>query len=118
MYVVVLVTTSSVKEAEKIAQTLLEKRLAACTNIVPGVHSRFWWKEKIERCDETLMIIKSKSEVFDELVESVRAVHSYQVPEIVAVSIQRGFTGYLAWIDEVIKCNRHQGRECKDDNLG
>ena len=111
MHVVVLVTTSNVKEADKIAQTLLEKRLAACINIVPCIHSRFWWKGKIEHCDETLMIIKSKSEVFDELVESVRAIHSYQVPEILAVPVQRGFTEYLAWIDEVIKRNRHQGKK-------
>ena len=103
MHVVVLVTTSSVEKAEQIVQTLLEKRLAACVNIVPCVHSRFWWKGKIERCDETLMIIKSKSEVFDELVESVRALHPYEVPEIIAVPVQRGFTEYLAWIDHIIK---------------
>lgn len=93
---VVLVTTSSVKEAEQIAQTLLEKRLAACINIVPYVHSRFRWKRKIERCDEALMIIKSKSELFDKLVESVKTIHSYQFPEILAVPIQRGVTEYLA----------------------
>ena len=103
MYVVVLVATSSVKEAEQIAQTLLEKRLVACINIVPCVHSRFWWRGKIEHCDEALMIIKSKSEVFDELVESVRAIHSYKVPEILAVPVHRGFAEYLAWMDGVIK---------------
>ncbi len=101
MYVVVLVTTSNVKEAEQIAQRLLEKRLAACVNIIPKVHSRFWGKGKIERCDEALMIIKSKSETFEELVESVRAVHSYQVPEILAVPVQSGFTEYLSWIEDV-----------------
>ncbi len=104
----VLVTTPSVKEAEKIAQTLLEKRLAACINIVPRVHSRFWWKGKIEHSDETLMIIKSKGEVFDEIVESVRAVHTYQIPETIAVPVERGFTEYLVWTDEAIKCKRCQ----------
>lgn len=64
------------------------------------------------------MMIKSKIEVFDELVKSVRAIHSYQVPEILAVPVQRGFTGYLAWIDEVLKRNRHQGRGCEGHNLG
>lgn len=103
MHVVVFVTTSSVKEAEQIAQALLEKRLAACINIVPCVHSRFWWKGKIERCDEALIIIKSKSEVFDELIESVRAIHSYEVPEILAVPVKLGFTEYLSWIEEVIE---------------
>ena len=103
MYVVVLVTTSSVEEAEQIAQTILQKRLAACVNIVPCVHSRFWWRGKIERSDETLLVIKSKSEVFDKLVESVRAVHSYEVPEILAVPVQYGFTEYLSWIKGVIK---------------
>lgn len=81
--------------------------ISSCINIVPGIHSRFWWKGKIECCDETLMIIKSQSEVFDELVESVRAVHSYQVPEIIAVPVQRGFIEYLSWIDQAIKCKRH-----------
>lgn len=104
MHVIVHVTTSSVKEAEQIAQTLLQKRLAACINIIPKVHSRFWWKEKIEHCDETLMVIKSKGEVFDKLVESVRAIHSYRIPEILAVPVQHGFSEYLAWIDGIIQC--------------
>lgn len=103
MQVIVLVTTSSLKEAEQIAQKLLEKRLVACINIIPRVHSRFWWKGEIERCDEALMIIKSKSEVFDELVESVRSVHSYGVPEILAIPIHNGFNEYLTWIDESIE---------------
>jgi periplasmic divalent cation tolerance protein len=103
---VIFVTTSSVEEAEKITQALLKKRLAACINIVPCVHSRFWWKGKIERCDEALMIIKSKDEVFDELVESVRAIHTSQVPEILALPLQRGFTEYLAWIDQIIKIRK------------
>ena len=106
MHVVVLVTTSSAKEAEQIAQTLLEKRLVACINILTRVHSRFWWKGKIEHSDEALMIIKSKSEVFDELVEAVSAIHSYQVPEILAVPVQSGFNKYLAWMDEVIECDK------------
>ena len=106
MHVVVLVTTSSAKEAEQIAQTLLEKRLVACINILPRVHSRFWWKGKIEHSDEALMIVKSKSEVFDELVEAVSAIHSYQVPEILAVPVQSGFNKYLAWMDEVIECDK------------
>lgn len=103
MYLAIFITTSNLKEAEKIAQVLLEKRLAACINIVPRVHSRFWWKGKIERNDETLMIIKSKGEVFDELVEYVRAIHTNQVPEILALPVQRGFTEYLTWIDQIVK---------------
>ncbi|MFQ6063963.1 MAG: divalent-cation tolerance protein CutA [Candidatus Bathyarchaeia archaeon] len=100
MHLVVLVTTSSVKEAEQIAQELLKKRLAACINTIPTVQSRFWWKGRIERCDEALMIIKSRSELFDELAESVRAIHSYQVPEIIGVPVQQGLTEYLDWIDK------------------
>jgi periplasmic divalent cation tolerance protein len=103
MYLIVFTTTSSVEEAEKIAQDLLEKRLAACVNIIPRIHSRFWWNGKIERSEETLLIIKSKDEVFDELVESVRAIHTYQVPEILALPLRRGFTEYLAWIDDLVR---------------
>lgn len=102
MHVVVFVTTSSVKEAEQIAQALLEKRLVACINIVLCVHSRFWWKGKIERCDEALLIIKSKNELFNKLVESIRSVHSYDVPEIIAVPIERGFAEYLAWMEKAL----------------
>lgn len=106
MWLVVFVTTSSLEEAERIAQKLLEERLAACVNIIPRVHSRFWWKGKIEHSDEALLIVKSTSEVFDELAESVKAVHSYEVPEILAVPIQSGLTEYFSWMDEVIKDSR------------
>jgi len=108
MHVVVLVTTPDVKEAERIGQTLLGKRLAACVNIMPSIRSRFWWRGQIERCDETLIIIKSKSEVFDEIVESVRAIHSYEVPEILALPVKDGFSEYLAWIDDAVKRRGHQ----------
>ncbi len=99
----VLVTTSGVEEAKQIAQNLLEKQLVACVNIVSNVHSSFCWKGKIEHRDESLMIIKSKSETFYKLVETVRGLHSYEIPEILAVPVQSGFIEYLTWRDQVIK---------------
>lgn len=114
MYVVVLVTTSTKKEAEKIAQVLLKKRLAACVNIIPSIHSHFWWKGQIERSNEVLMVIKSKNEMFDQLVESVKSTHSYQVPEILALPVQQGSNEYLNWIDTIL--NRNQKKKCQDSN--
>lgn len=101
-YITVLITASCVEEAEKLVDELLNKHIVACANIVPLVHSRFWWKGKLERCDEALILAKSVEENFDEIVRSVRKLHSYNVPEIIAVPILRGFEEYLKWIDESV----------------
>lgn len=111
MYIVVLVTTSNQKEAEKIAQKLLKNRLAACVNIMPKIHSKFQWKGRIENSTETLMIIKSKSALFDQLVDTVKSSHSYQVPEILALPVRQGFKKYLHWIDTVTEQKRPKRQE-------
>ncbi|MDO8491454.1 MAG: divalent-cation tolerance protein CutA [Dehalococcoidia bacterium] len=100
---VFLVTASSEEEAKKIAHLLLEKRKAACVNIVPGVISSYWWKGKLESASESLLIIKSKASLADEIVEMVKSVHSYQVPEIVALPIIAGNPDYLAWIGDEVR---------------
>lgn len=100
-YIVVLITTSSFEEAGKIGRALMEERLAACINIVPEITSFFSWQGKLEEEREALMIVKTKASLFPSLVERVKALHSYTVPEIIALPIQIGSESYLRWIDEV-----------------
>lgn len=103
MYIVVFVTASNRDEAEKIANSLVEKKLIACANIVPDVKSIFWWEEKIDRSDEVLLIIKSQESLFDEILKTVKEIHSYDVPEVIAFPIIKGNEDYLKWIKESTK---------------
>jgi periplasmic divalent cation tolerance protein len=97
---VVLVTCTSRDEAVKIADTLVRERLAACVNIIPGLTSIFSWKGKIERAKETLMVIKTRRAVFEKLRRRIKSLHSYTVPEIIALEIRAGDRAYLKWLDE------------------
>lgn len=100
MYIVVLVTASSKKEAAKIAKKLIENKLAACVNIIGKVNSLFWWKGAIDTSPEALLVIKSKRSKFSAIVQAVKSAHSYEVPEIIALPIVLGEKNYLRWIDE------------------
>jgi periplasmic divalent cation tolerance protein len=97
-YIVVLVTAGSEKEGEKITQALLEEKLAACVNIVPGLKSVFRWKGKISTEDEVLLMIKTKDSLFEKLKKRVIELHSYEVPEIIALGILAGNEKYLDWL--------------------
>lgn len=103
MHSLVLITAGNKKEADKIAKKLIQDKLAACVNIVAGVKSLFWWKGKVDRAEETLLIVKSRKEKFDKIVKSVKANHSYAVPEIIAIPIASGFKPYLKWIDDSLR---------------
>jgi periplasmic divalent cation tolerance protein len=97
--VVIFVTTSSEQEAHKVAKLLLTKRKAACVNIVPRVDSSFWWQGKLDSAQESLLIIKTRASLLQEVIELVKEVHSYSVPEIIALPIIGGNEDYLKWID-------------------
>ncbi len=99
-YITILVTTPDNTTAERIAYQLLEKKLAACINIVPNLTSIYKWMGKIETSQETLMIIKTKTELFEEIKKEIRRIHPYQVPEIISIPIQDGNKEYLKWIEE------------------
>jgi periplasmic divalent cation tolerance protein len=101
-FVMVYVTTSSKAEAEKIAQILLKEHLIACANIIGPVSSHFHWNEKIDSAEEYLMIMKSSSDLFERLEGRVRALHSYEVPEVLAVPIVDGSKAYLGWLARVL----------------
>jgi periplasmic divalent cation tolerance protein len=103
--VVILVTTGTEAEARKIAELLLSKRKAACVNIVPRVDSSFWWQGKLGSARESLLIIKTRASLLPEIIEMVKSVHSYEVPEIIALPIIGGSEDYLKWIDDEVKEN-------------
>ena len=98
VYAVVLVTVSSMDEAEKITGILLENRKAACVNILPRLQSHYWWHDKIENAGELLLIVKTRISLVPEVIKMVKATHSYTVPEIIAVPIIEGNKDYLEWI--------------------
>jgi len=100
MHIVILITVSKKEEAKKIAAKLLKEKLAACVNIVDKVESFFWWQGKIDKAAESLMVIKSTKAKFRKIVKTVLSVHSYTVPEIIALPIIAGHKPYLDWIDD------------------
>jgi len=102
-YVLVYVTTANKSEAEKIAQALLKERLIACANIIGSVSSHFHWEGKIDTAEEYQMIMKSRADLFGELEQRVRALHGYEVPEVLAVAIVDGSKAYFDWMDSVLK---------------
>lgn len=96
--IVVLMTTASHDEAVRIAERLVETRLAACVQIMPGIESIYRWEGKLERGQETLLLAKSTQDKFEELEALVRSIHSYTTPEIIALPVTAGSAQYLAWL--------------------
>ncbi len=96
----VFVTCQSKKEADAIAASILKKRLAACANIVSGVDSKFWWNGRIDKAKEVLVILKTKLSNFKRIEKEVKRIHSYEVPEIIAIPIIAGSKKYLNWIEK------------------
>jgi len=101
-YIVVYITASDKEEAEKIARQLLKRRQAACVNIVPEVNSHFWWQNGLDSTQECLLVVKTKDTLLPDIVKSVRKMHSYSVPEIIALPIVGGNPEYLDWIDSEV----------------
>ncbi len=102
-YIVVFVTTSTPEEAQTISTTLLESRKASCATVIPHADSRFWWKGQIDGSKESLLILKTKASVFAQVVDMVKTLHSYEVPEIIAMPIVDGNSDYLKWIDAEVQ---------------
>lgn len=96
---VVLITAGSQEEAEQIAQALVAEMLAACANIIPGVTSVYRWEGEVQRDQEWLLVVKSRREVLSDLIRRVQKLHSYDVPEIIALPLVDGSPAYLRWID-------------------
>jgi len=100
--VIIMVTCASREEARRIAGRLLEKRLVACANILPKIESRFWWKGKLDSAAEFLVMMKTVRSNFKKIEAEIKRVHSYEVPEIIAVPIVWGNRDYLDWISQAV----------------
>ena len=103
MYIVVFITTSNKKEARNIARELIKNKLAACVNIIDKIESIFWWQGKLDSAREVLLVVKTKKSEFNKVSKAVKAIHSYQVPEIIALPIAAGNKPYLDWINESLR---------------
>jgi periplasmic divalent cation tolerance protein len=102
-YVIVMVTTANKQEAEKIMRQLLETKLIACANIIGPVSSHFHWSGKTEMAEEYLVLMKSRIDLFEEVKRTVRTLHSYEVPEILALPVIDGSKPYLDWMDSCLR---------------
>ena len=103
--IVVFITAGNSEEAARLADMLLEQRLAACVQILPEMESVYRWQGKIERQKEVLLIAKTTKSRFDELESNVRAIHSYETPEIIALPLAAGSTPYLEWLNSSVNAD-------------
>ena len=100
MNIIILITAKNQQEAEKISQALVHQKLIACANILKDIKSFFWWEGKIDEADEVLLILKTKKSLFRKIEKAVKTLHSYEVPEIIALPIIEGHKPYLKWVNE------------------
>ena len=94
----VVSTFPDVATARRIGQQLVEEHCAACANILPTVESIYWWEEKVESANETLVLFKTSASRYNALETTLRQLHPYEVPEIIALPIERGLPDYLRWV--------------------
>jgi periplasmic divalent cation tolerance protein len=97
-FVVVLVTTGSTEEGQRIGRTLVTEQLAGCVNVVGPIRSIYRWEGAVDEADEWLLVIKARAADLPALSERVRALHSYDVPEVLALPVTAGSEDYLAWL--------------------
>jgi len=102
LYLLIYCTCPDRAMAERIAEALVADRLAACVNIVPGITSVYRWQGEVQHDSELLLLIKTRDECYPALEARIRELHSYEVPEIIAVPLQRGSESYLAWLDACV----------------
>ena len=97
--IVVLSTCDSEEKAVAVARALVEERVAACVNVIPGARSIYHWQGQVEDASEWVLVIKSRRDLFDRLKEALARVHSYEVPEVIALPVVDGSEAYLTWLD-------------------
>ena len=101
--ILVLSTFPETESVKSVAETLVNEKLAACVNVIPGVQSIFRWQDKIDNANENILIIKTKDSLYDELEVRIKELHPYELPEIISVPIDKGLNKYLDWISESTK---------------
>ena len=99
-YVMVIIATSNQEEAEKIGKTLVEEKLAASANIIPSIKSLFFWKGTFHNIPESIVLFNTRGDLFEKLIERVHKLHSYELPEIIALPILAGSSEFLDWVKE------------------
>ena len=102
-FIQVITTTAKKEDAVRIAASLVEKRLAACVQIAGPLYSTYHWKGKIEQAEEWQCLIKSRQDLFGELEQAIKAIHPYEVPEIIALTIVAGSAPYLRWLHDELQ---------------
>ena len=102
-YLVVFVSCPTVAEAKSVAQTLVGEKLAACVHVISGITAIYRWQGKIEEDPQTLLVVKTARTAWPAVQKRVKALHSDEVPELIALPIVEGLPAYLAWIDDVVK---------------
>ncbi len=100
-HLLVLTTLGNDEDAARVAKALVERRVAACVNIVGPVRSFYRWKEKLEDDSERLLLIKTRADRFKDLEIAIGEIHPYDVPELIALPVERGAAAYLGWVDEL-----------------
>jgi periplasmic divalent cation tolerance protein len=101
--IVLFITTANAEEASRIAEALLKERKAACVNILPGVSSLFRWQGKLEKAEESLLVVKSRASLLEQIIKLVKEHHSYDVPEIITLPVTGGNPDYLEWMAQELK---------------
>ncbi len=102
-YKIIITTTTNKEEAVKIVQILLNERLIACANIIDSVLSLYWWREKIQEDNELMIIMKSNEKLLEKTMKKILEIHSYKIPEILVLPIERGSQPYFNWMEECLK---------------
>lgn len=101
--IIIFITTPTLENAEKISDILIEKRLAACVSILGEVKSTFFWEGKIEKEKEYLVMIKTEDKIFDKVLNLIKSIHPYKVPEILALNVVTGNPDYIRWVKETVQ---------------
>src|SRR4030066_1178797 len=99
-FCIILITAGSVEEGERIAGYLVDKHFAACVNVVPSIKSFFFWDGKSDQQSEVLLIAKSRKALLNQITDHVKKIHSYSVPEVIAIPVIGGSEDYLKWVEE------------------
>ena len=102
-YMMVMITAADNEEARLIAKMLLDQKKAACVSIMDGMNSAYWWKGAVENATESLLMVKTKADLLDDIVTAVTEIHSYENPEIIALPVLGGSGSYFQWLDESLE---------------
>lgn len=102
-FIVILTTSPDIETSRKISNSLVENRLAACVNIIPGIESIYLWNEKLCHESEFLLIIKTGKDLYNSVESMIRTLHPYELPEIISLEIYNGFEKYLDWIEKSVQ---------------